>query len=457
LSVNLGSILLVTGSATLNGGSLYVRGINDGYVMNARTEVLDASGGLSGSFDSVGTPSNVLLQATLNYDAHDAWLDVQQVQVTAVQGMSYSVASYGSAQRVQNAFDQISRELGSDGSTGVPATVSFVAGAANLQQTSTTGALQHSLESLSGQLHAASAAMTFEAIDAGTRALSDRFERLLDSNGTGGWTQGLGYHGGMVRSGYADVGVDLNGTLAGQDMRIGSNGVAGLALSQAQGLGRLAETADQGRSHAVEGMLYGGLVHGNTYLMGRVGMGNYRESMHRNQHLGPTFAGVASDSHGRYDVAYGESGYRTTLGRLTLTPYASAQYARIDSSGFDEPGAYGFGLKSDAHTIERWQAGLGLRAARQWNFAGDGSLDLQAHLAWQRVFGMRGDVYEASFTGIDQWAPLGGIGLSRYGGVAGMALDWAMTPRAGLSLGVDRHFAQRERASMATLAYRLSF
>jgi len=371
--------------------------------------------------------------------------------------MSYSASSYNAAQRVEGAFEQIDGQLASHGAGSASATGGFIAGAANLQQAATLSSASHSLESLSGQLHAASAAMTFEAIDAGTRALSDRFDRLLERSAAGGWTQGLGYHGGMARNGYADVGVDLSGTLAGQDMRIGSNGVAGFALSQSQGLGRLTETADQGHSHAVEGMLYGGLVHGNAYLMGRVGMGNYRESMRRNLQLGPAFAGVASDSHGRYDVAYGESGWRTTLGQLTLTPYANLQYARIDSSGFNEPGAFGFGLKADARTIERWQAGVGLRAARQWNFAGGGSLALQTHLAWQRAFAMRGDVFEASFTGIDQWAPLGGIGLSRYGGVAGMALDWAMTPRTALSFGLDHRFAQREQANMATLGYRLSF
>jgi outer membrane autotransporter protein len=299
--------------------------------------------------------------------------------------------------------------------------------------------------------------MTFEAIDAGTRALSDRFDRLLDNGQAGGWMQDLGYHGGMQRQGYANVGVDLSGSLAGQDIRIGSTGVAGFALSQAQGLGRLAESADQGRSHAMEGMLYGGLVHGNAYLMGRIGTGTYRQSMHRNLELGPTFTGVASDSHGRYDVAYGESGYRTSLGALTVTPYASVQYARIDSSGFNEPGAYGFGLKANPGAVQRWQAGLGLRAGRQWNFAGGGSLNLQTHLAWQRAFGLHGDVFDASFTGVDQWAPLGGIGLSRYGGAAGMTLDWAMSQRAGLSFGIDQHFAQREHGSMTTLAYRLSF
>jgi autotransporter-associated beta strand protein len=457
LALVLGSELRVDGAATLAGGDLYVTGKRSDYVVSLHTEVLTAAGGLTGTFSAIDAASNVMLTAAPGYDATSAWLDVTRADVTAIQGMSYSASSYSAAQRVEGAFAQLDHQLGLQGAGSATATSGFVAGAAQLQQAATLSSASHSLESLSGQLHAASAAMTFEAIDAGTRALSERFDRLLDSSGTGGWTQGLGYHGGMARNGYANVGVDLSGTLVGQDMRLGNSGVAGFALSQSQGLGRLAESADQGRSHAVEGMLYGGLVRGSAYLMGRVGLGNYRETMRRNLQLGPAFAGVASDSHGRYDVAYGESGYRTTLGRLTLTPYASLQYARIDSSGFNEPGAWGFGLKAGAHTIQRWQAGLGLRAARQWSFAGGGSLDLQAHLAWQRAFGMRGDVFEASFTGIDQWAPLGGIGLSRYGGVAGMTLDWAMTPRAGLSLGLDHRFAQHEQGSMATLAYRLSF
>ncbi|NUR23655.1 autotransporter serine protease, partial [Frateuria sp.] len=457
LALTLGSVLRVGGTATLGGGDLYVIGKRSDYLVHAHTDVIDTTGGLSGTFSAVNAASNVMLTATPGYDATSAWLDVTRADVTAIQGMSYTASSYNSAQRVEGALGQLDQQLATQGITSASATSGFVAGAASLQQAATLSSAQHSLESLSGQLHAASAAMTFEAIDAGTRALSDRFDRLLDNGAAGGWMQDLGYHGGMQRTGYANVGVDLSGALAGQDMRIGSNGVAGFALSQAQGLGRLAESADQGRSHAMEGMVYGGLVHGSAYLMGRVGLGNYRQTMHRNLELGPAFAGVASDSHGHYEVAYGESGYRTMLGAVSLTPYASLQYARIDNSGFNEPGAYGFGLKANAGAIERWQAGVGLRAGRQWNFAGGGSLSLQTHLAWQHAFAVRGDVFDASFTGVDQWAPLGGIGLSRYGGVAGMTLDWAMSPRAGLSFGIDHHFAQREQGSMATLAYRLAF
>ena len=460
LAVSLGSSLRITGTASLAGGDLYVIGTNPGYVANSHTNVLSAGGGLSGTFSALNKASNVvLLDATLNYDASSAWLDVTQVQATAVQGMTYTAASYGAAQRVDGAFGLINAQLGSGtAATGAtPVATAFVAGAASLQQSASLAAAQHSLESLSGQLHAASAAMTFEAIDAGTRALSDRFDSLLDAPQAGAWTQGLGYHGGMSRSGYGHVGYDLSGALVGQDLRVGSNGFAGYALSQSQGLGRLAESADQGRSRALEGMLYGGAVHGSWYTMGRFGIGDYRETMRRQLQLGEQFAGVSSDVHGRYGVAYGESGYRFAWGRAQLTPYVNLQYAQIRRDGFDELGAYGFGLKSGAQSTARWQAGAGLRASREWTLAGGGSLSLQGRMLWQQSFGLRGETFDASFSGINQFAPVGGIGLARYGGMLGATLDWKMTPSASLQFGYDRYLGQGRQAQMASASFSWAF
>ncbi|HWU52334.1 MAG TPA: hypothetical protein VN153_05905, partial [Tahibacter sp.] len=41
-------------------------------------------------------------------------------------------------------------------------------------------------------------------------------------------------------------------------------------------------------------------------------------------------------------------------------------------------------------------------------------LSLDAYAQWQRTWALRGGSFEASFTGLDQWLPLAGIGLSRY-------------------------------------------
>jgi autotransporter-associated beta strand protein len=460
LAVELGSSLNIDGRAVLESGDLYVIGAAKTYVANSHTNVLTAKGGLTGTFTGTGPDlaPGVLLTATLNYDSTSAWLNVTQVQASAVTGMSYTAASFGAAQRVDNAFNQINTQIGAGGTVNSgPITTDFINGAANLQQTASNAALQHSLESLSGQLHAASTAMTFEAMDAGTRALSDHFDTLVDTRGIGGWAQTLGYHGSMSRSGYGEVGYDLSGWMVGQDRRVGSNGVFGFAVSQSQGLGRLAEYADQGQSRAVEGMLYGGVTQGSWYGMGRLGYGTYRETMRRHLELGSEVAAVTSDTNGRYGVAYGETGFRASLGNVQFTPYANLQYARIQRDAVNELGGDGFGLKSASQTVDRWQAGLGLRAGQTWPLAGGGSLSLQGRLQWQQAFATHGDVFEASFNAVDQWAPVGGVGLSRYQSQAGLTLDWAMSARSNLQFGMDQYFGQHGQGTMGMLNYSLRF
>jgi len=461
LAVSLGSELDVNGKATLAGGHLYVYGADSGYTMNSHTNVLTAKGGLTGTFTALDTAPTVALNAAIDYDANSAWLDVQQVNLSAIQGLTYTAASFSAAQRTQSAFQQINSQLQGTANGTPAATSAFIAGAASLQHAVSTAVMQQSLESLSGQLHAASATMAFEAIDADTRALSQRFDQLLDApqlaGHVGGWVQRFGDHGTLSRSGYGNVGFDLGGNLVGSDGRVGSNGIVGYAIGQSQGLGRLAESADQGSSRALEGMFYGGVLHGAWYAMGRVGMGDYREDMQRRLVLGGASTGVASYSHGRYDVAYGESGYRFALGGLRLTPYFNLQYAQLRLDGFSEGGGYGFGLMAGAQRVERWQAGAGLRAAHQWTLSDGSRLGLHASLLWQRAFAMRGDVLDASFTGLQQWAPVDGIGLSRYGGAAGFGLDWQASPRADLMLDYQQQVAQHMHARQVALSYRWRF
>jgi len=460
LAVSLGSALNVTGTANLSGGDLFVTGTNTGYVVNSHTDVLTAAGGLTGTFSALNTASNVMLTATLNYDANDAWLNVQQVNVTAIQGASYTAASYAAAQRVQSAFGQLNSQItqGTLTPTSTAVASGFFAGAASLQQSATLATAQNSLSTLSGQLHAASAAMTFQAIDAGTEALSSRFDQLLDAPRLGGgWTQNLGSQGSMSRSGYSDVGYDLSGIMVGEDIRFGLNGVLGYAVSQSQGLGRLVESGDQGNSHALEGMLYGGVVNGNWYTMGRFGIGTYRENMQRELELGDEFSRVSSLSNGRYGLAYGESGYRFTLGGMQLTPYVNLQYAQIQSDGFNEGGADGFGLMSDAQNIERWQAGVGMRAMHRWLLDDGTALTLQTRLLWQSALAMHGEIPDASFTGLTQWAPVGGIGLSRYGGVAATSLNWSFSQKSSLQLDLEKDYDQYQDGNMAMVSYKLAF
>jgi len=52
---------------------------------------------------------------------------------------------------------------------------------------------------------------------------------------------------------------------------------------------------------------------------------------------------------------------------------------------------------------------------------------------------------------------VGGIGLSRYGGIAGTSLDWSFSPKSTLQLDLERDVDQYQDGSMAMVSYKLAF
>jgi fibronectin-binding autotransporter adhesin len=460
LAVSLGSKLDVAGAATLNGGTLEVTGADSGYVSNTHTNVLTATGGLTGTFDQLVKSAGVVFTATsINYDANSVWLDTTGLNVTtaaAGNGVSYTLASMGSAQRVQGAFEQLNASIADGNLSEVSG--DFVQAAGQFQQSPTLQAAQASLQSLSGQLHAASAAMTFQAIDVSSRVLSDRFDHLLDKgDGFGMWTHDLNVGGDMARAGFDNVGFQLNGWLVGSDRQIGHAGVAGYAFGQSRGQQRLDQGFDHDNSRSTEGMLYAGWLNGNWYTQGRVGFGHFQQDVSRRILLGESAQGVRTRYNGSYDVAYGESGLHFGRGDSHVTPFINVQYARIDRDGFAEQGAGGFGLRSNAQMLDRWQAGLGVRAGRHWDLKGGRTVDFNARVQWQRTLAARGEVFNASFVGLQQWQPLVGIGLSRYSGLFGVGLDAMLSARTALKFSYDYEMGQRSHAQMLSARLNVAF
>jgi autotransporter-associated beta strand protein len=457
LSVSLGSKLDVTGTATLN-GTLNIAGKDAGYTTSSHENLLSAAGGVSGTFASLTKASGVFLSSTLQYDANDVWIDTSSLSITttaASHGMGAQPAVMGSAQRLDAAFGQIDAQLASGGSQAVSS--SFVGGAGAIQHTQTMSAAQTSLQSLSGELHAASAAMAFETIDASSRAVSDRFDGLMDRGGYGMWTQQLNLGGSMARSGFDGVNFQLNGWMVGSDRRVGVHGVAGFAFSQSRGDQRLDARMDRDRSRNSQAMMYAGWMRGNWYTQGRVGLGHFQQDVSRQLLLGAQWQPVSTHYNGQYKVAYGESGLNLRYGANKITPYVSVQYAQLDRDGFSEQGAYGFGLQAAAQTLDRWQAGAGVRAARHLDFSGGRSLDFTARVQFQRTLATNGAVFDASFVGVKDWQPLVGIGLSRYSGLAGVGLNAHLSRNTTLKFNYDYQKGQRVTSKQVMARFNLAF
>ncbi len=459
LAVSLGSKLDVAGAATLDGGTLEVKGADSGYMSNTHTDVLTAAGGVSGTFNQLVKGSGVVFTATtINYGANSVWLDTTGLNVTtaaAGAGVGYTPASMGSAVRVQSTFELLDQKIAAGNLAAVPG--DFLRSAGQFQQAPTLLAAQASLQSLSGELHAVSAAMTFQAIDASSRALSDHFDSLLEGTSVGMWTHDLDLGGGMARAGFGGVDFQLDGWLVGSDRSIGSTGVAGFALGQSRGQQRLNGGFDHNTGRNTEAMLYAGRHDGDGYVQGRVGFGHFQQDVSRQVLLGYTAQGVGTRYDGRYSTAYGESGMHFGRAGSYFTPYIDVQYARLDRNGFVEQGAGGFGLRSNAQILDRWQAGFGVRARQHWELSHGRAVGISARAQWQRTLASHGDTFEASFVGLEQWQPLLGIGLSRYSSLFGIGLDATLSRRAALNFSYDYERGERDTAQALFARLNIAF
>ncbi|HJU25720.1 MAG TPA: S8 family serine peptidase, partial [Rhodanobacteraceae bacterium] len=263
LSVNLGAYLNVTGTAQID-GTLNVFGAISGYVMTTHQDVLTANGGVNGTFAQLTTSPGVFLNTTIQYTSTSAWLDTTSLSITqaAVAMGIVSPATTGAAVRVQSGFDAINSRIATGGSVAP----GVLQGAGAIQHTPTPASARATLQSLSGQLHAASAAMLFDSIDANGRALSTRFADLVDGSAKPGvWLGNPDSRGNLQRAGYAGATFRSDGDLVGADFRLGSHALVGYAAGESRGYGQLDASWDHERTWADHAMVYGGVFNGPWY------------------------------------------------------------------------------------------------------------------------------------------------------------------------------------------------
>lgn len=461
LNISLGSVLNVNGSASLD-GNLNLVGKDAGYVNNAHQDLLTAAGGVTGTFATFTLSSGVFLSSTVQYDVNDVWIDTSSLSVTGTfttLGYSANPVVMGTAQRVDGAFQQINQSSQTATTTAssskLPA--GFVLAAGAIQHTQTISAAAISMKSLSGQLHAASAAMALQGIEASNRGVTRRLDALDAYGNYGMWTQDMKLNGTMARSGFDGVGFQLSGWMFGGDRRLGSHGMVGFAMSQSHGDTRLDQSLNRNRSDGQQTLAYVGWSRGHWYSRGQFGFGEYRQDISRRVLLGYRWFPVSTWYNGSYRTAYGESGLHFGRGADMVTPFVNVQYARLDRNGFAEQGAFGFGLKAGAQTVDRWQAGAGLRATHRLNFGGDRWVDLSAHAQWQHTLASHGGVFDASFVGVNDWRPLAGVGLSRTSALVGVNLAAQLGRRSSLNFGYDVQMGPRVHAKQVMAKFSLAF
>ncbi|WHL20072.1 autotransporter serine protease [Stenotrophomonas acidaminiphila] len=440
--------LQVTGTATLQGGGVLVNGVVAGYVPQdgTRQDLIHAAGGVNGQFDAAPAATQsagvALLQAGYGYDSHNAWLDLQRVNVTAAaRAAGMDATTLAAAQRVERAFELL------DGDAGLRAGA-FAAGASALQQGGGGfNGLGASLRSLTGEAHALALAMTFDSIDMNRRALSAQFGEG-GSRADGAWSRSLGGGG---QGGYAGGDYRLGGWMLGRETGMGDARV-GFAFGQMQAQLAGGEASDRGRDRQTQARFYAGRQWRQAYALGQIGFGGFQRELDRGLLLGGERAGVMARYDGRFLSGSAEAGYRFDLGRGAFTPYLGADYARIDSHAFQEQGGYGFGLSAGGWHSSQVRAMAGMRGSYRWR-----GLELNGYAEWQQALSAGAGPLQARFTGIDAWAPLYGLQPARAAGLFGVSLDAWLARDAQLSLGYDQRLGGRGDNRQLSLRFMRGF
>lgn len=445
----LGSTLKVAGTAKLN-GTMSILGVKSGYTTSAKETLLNAAGGVSGTFSSLKAAPNVFLDATLGYDLYNVFLNIQRIDVTkAVAGMGLDGISLASAARVESAMQAIDAQFGVAAPGGIGA--AFIDAAGALQQSTSAANADASLRSLSGELHAASAAMTFDAIDAGRRALGQRLDVLAQAPArAGGWYRDLAASGQLAQAGYDRVGLDASGEMIGSDWRLGHSAVLGVAINRLEQSGWLGASGDRSRGHQREVQLYAAGWRGPWQAQAQLASGAFQRQMQRGLLLGSLRDSAATQLSGDYVSAFGEVGRRFDAGKVALTPYLGTQFVRIANDGFAESGGSGFGLRANAWDSTRWQGFAGLRGERAWRLGGV-DLRADARAEWQRTLAANGELFSASFTGLEQWAPLQGIGLGQRSRLFGLGLSAMFGDKASFRFDLSHRSGDVGGGGMASL------
>jgi autotransporter-associated beta strand protein len=431
-----GAPLHVRGIALLD-GELQVTGIASGYVRQNRETVVQADGSLSGTFSSLSNGPGVFLQATLDYDSNNAWLDITRLDVSATaQAMGFAPTALSAAQRIEGAFDAIDNGTPMDDPRG-----GFAAGAGALQRSATAAAAERTLSSLSGEVQGADGLFATMAIEGGRRAVEARVDARTDRFPDGGaWADADGFQ----RQAMGRLAVDGHGWTMGQDLRLANGVTVGAAFGQTDALAWLGGTRDHDRARLTDGQVYAAWESGANYLFGRYAYGRIDRHVQRELLLGDARFASLSDQVSHYSAFELQAGRHFEIAGTRLTPYAGVHAMQLERDAYTEDEAVGFGLQADDSTARATQSALGLRLARDWSLHGV-RMALSGRAEWSRTLSQSGTDIDARFNAIDVWSPIPGQPLSSEAAIFGFGLE-ALFPRLGQwRFGVDqRHEGGRD-------------
>lgn len=436
-------LIKASGTATIaSGAALNVVKLDAApYVLGTHYTVLEAGGGVSGTYTLTGnTALSAFIGLVAHYDPTHVYLDVQQTKSFAAAGQTPNQRATGAG----------AESLGLGNSL-------FNA----IIMLPTDAAAQRAFDQLSGEVHASAKSVMVEDSRFVREAALDRLRDAFDTVGaarapittyvngkpvaasatTDGfalWGRGFGAWGRSNGDGNAaTVRRDISGFFMGADGIVGETWRVGLLGGYSRSTFNVKDRSSSGSSDNYHVGLYGGTTWGNLAL--RTGTAYTWHDISAGRSV--VFPGFGDSLKGNYKAgtaqAFGELGYGINAGIARFEPFANLAYVSLNTKGLRETGGAA-ALSSGSSTTDATFTTLGLRASTSFDLNG-AIVTAKGMIGWRHAFGNVTPLSQMRFAGGDAFT-IGGVPIARNAAVIEAGLDYQITPAARLGVSYSGQF-----------------
>lgn len=481
----------VTGTATINGGTVDVQAGAGTYQASTQYTILNAAGGRTGTFAGV-TSNLAFLTPSLGYDANNVFLTLARNDIS-FSGVAITPNQIATSAALQNANagatgDMSAVQTALTGLSAAQARAAYdSASGAGIVALRRAGAglaasfgrqLQARLGAQASATNAASgvAANSFTGrpvLLAANDHLSDLMAPVTDSapqkfslagatsslsaspgdSGKGLWIRGQGGYGTTDADGNAAASRLRSSALSiGFDAEVKDGARIGVAATG--GTSRLStDNNESGKTRNSALAVYGSYATGPWNFSGSASVGWGKNHMDRNVTVGALSRVASSDFDSSTLSAYGEASYSIAMNGWTLQPLAGLSLSRNKADGFTETGADALNLQVAGQTISSSKSMLGAKA-----FFDAGPIRFEPRVIWAHEFGDLNTPMTAQFQGAATASPfqVSGAALKRDTLILGLGATGSIGKGIDLFADVqaEHNPAQRNLAVLVGLRSR---
>ncbi len=476
--------LNVSGTATLNGGKVSVLGGSGNYGMRTEYLILNALGGLTGTFGGV-TSDLAFLTPSLDYRVgKEVWLTMarnstsfcdvagnsNQASLACVLDNTHTSpdmvnvinALLGlSADQARNAYDQMSGyihiamlEATNYSFSRYVNTLSGRMEGFGIGGTSFSNAGNVLLASRDDIGSDAGNLLVAAVNSVGSEGLNGNAKKVSP---WGLWAKGYGNlgdrSGNEISSKYDYRG---GGLVIGFDRKISERFLLGVSAGYSYTRVDMNELSENGNVSSYQGSVYGAYNGGPLYVHGLVGYGYNRYDTTRNI----SFGNISRTANGNYTGSslsgYVEAGYRLPIDSVSLIPMASLQAGSLWRYNFIETDAGALNLDVENEYATSIIGSAGFKLKKEFKLQG-GTLTPELRVRWLHEFANNDYSMSAVFASdpISTFT-VNGDGAKRDSSVIGFGLAWDIGKTLGMTLSYDVNVSgdRTDHSGMIGMRYR---